>query len=144
MSVSRRYSDFVALNSLLKLSYPIIVIPDLPSKLCGPEMETRRRDLERWCDRLGRHPVLRSSELLRSFLTTESEKVRQALCCHRVTEFARHRRIFERFCTLSNCQCRHRFSPMCSILTSISIRPTHKIWLPRSSATVAQSSWAKA
>ncbi|GAA6027416.1 hypothetical protein JCM8097_007846 [Rhodosporidiobolus ruineniae] len=80
--VSRRYSHFVALHALLSARFlaPLVVVPALPSKAFGAArfadgfVETRRRELERWVERVGRHPVLGGSEELRRFLEIEDEK----------------------------------------------------------------------
>jgi sorting nexin-9/18/33 len=81
VTVERRYSDFVLLHSLLVQRFPIVVVPNLPSKTYAGRfqegfVETRRRDLERWCSRVGRHAVLRSTEEVRGFLALESDTVR--------------------------------------------------------------------
>lgn len=80
VEVERRYSHFVLLHSLLSQRFPVLVIPTLPPKIYAGRfqaqfVETRRRDLERWLSRIGRHPVLRSCELVRGFLALESDKV---------------------------------------------------------------------
>lgn len=81
VTVERRFSSFVSLHALLVARYPILTIPDLPSKSYAnrfdPEfVETRRRDLERWMGRVERSAVLRGSEEVRGFLVIEEEKVR--------------------------------------------------------------------
>jgi len=38
-------------------------------------VEERRRDLERWVGKVGRHPVLRETEEVRRFLSLEEDKV---------------------------------------------------------------------
>lgn len=91
-SVTRRYSQFVALHSRLTRQFPspgLIIIPDLPTRYLntsreGEEvaLEIRRRDLERWCSRVIRHPVLKASDELRGFLTIESDKVSASNFAH--------------------------------------------------------------
>ncbi|KAM0750497.1 hypothetical protein T439DRAFT_357117 [Meredithblackwellia eburnea MCA 4105] len=84
VTVERRYSHFALLHSLIVELYPVLVIPALPTKAYAGRfqelfVETRRRDLERWLDRVGRHPVLRSSELVRGFLSIDKEKELQTI-----------------------------------------------------------------
>ncbi|KAL8278957.1 hypothetical protein RQP46_008626 [Phenoliferia psychrophenolica] len=78
VSVERRYSHFALLHAVLLERFPILVIPALPAKTYAGRfqahfVETRRRDLERWCFRVGRHPVLRCSDEVRGFLAMENE-----------------------------------------------------------------------
>jgi hypothetical protein len=80
VTVERRYSHFVLLHSLLLSRYPLLTVPSLPppsyvGRLGDQFVEARRRELERWCGRVGRHAVLRSSEEVRSFLVLENERV---------------------------------------------------------------------
>lgn len=42
-------------------------------------MEARRRDLERWLSRIGRHEVLRGAEEVRAFLVVEEEEGKVSL-----------------------------------------------------------------
>ncbi|GAA5953085.1 hypothetical protein JCM21900_005062 [Sporobolomyces salmonicolor] len=80
LTVTRRFSHFVSLRALLVANFPILTIPRLPPKAFGATrfaeefVEQRRRDLERWVSRVGRHPVLRESEEVRGFLSFENEK----------------------------------------------------------------------
>lgn len=81
MTVERRYSHFTLLHALLVDRYPVLVVPPVPVKSYAGRfqeqfVETRRRDLERWCARIGRHPVLGTTEEVRGFLGTESDSVR--------------------------------------------------------------------
>lgn len=81
VSVERRYSHFALLHAVLVERFPLLVIPALPAKTYAGRfqanfVETRRRDLERWCFRVGRHPVLRCSDEVRGFLAMENEIVR--------------------------------------------------------------------
>ncbi|ORY88059.1 Phox homologous domain-containing protein [Leucosporidium creatinivorum] len=85
ITISRRYSTFLTLHSSLTSRYPLLAIPSLPRAAGGwgtksrfePEfVERRRRDLERWLNRVGRSPVLRGAEEggkeLQSLLTNTS------------------------------------------------------------------------
>ncbi|GAA5867687.1 hypothetical protein JCM1840_006657 [Sporobolomyces johnsonii] len=80
LAVTRRFSHFVALHALLVANFPVLAIPQLPPKAFGAKrfgeefVEQRRRDLERWVNRVGRHPVLRESEEVRGFLCLDDEK----------------------------------------------------------------------
>ncbi|GAA5970913.1 hypothetical protein JCM11641_004506 [Rhodosporidiobolus odoratus] len=82
LSVTRRFSHFTALHSLLSARFlsPLIYLPPLSPKAFGNGrfsetfVEQRRRDLERWLGKVGRHPVLGESEELRGFLAIEGEK----------------------------------------------------------------------
>lgn len=78
-TVDRRYSHFVALHRRLRARYPVLAVPDLPGKsFKGRDdaafVESRRRDLERWLSRVGRHPVLSQAEELRVFLVEEEDR----------------------------------------------------------------------
>ena len=80
VNVERRYSHFALLHAVLVERFPVLVIPPLPAKTYAGRfqasfVETRRRDLERWCFRVGRHPVLRCSDEVRGFLTLENDVV---------------------------------------------------------------------
>ncbi|GAA6056132.1 hypothetical protein JCM3770_006010 [Rhodotorula araucariae] len=85
LSVTRRYSHFLALHTLLASRFcaPLLSIPPLPpkaplafgaAKFDPALVETRRRELEAWLRRCGRHPVLRTCEEMRGFLAIEGEK----------------------------------------------------------------------
>lgn len=80
ITVERRYSHFTLLHSLLVARYPILSFPDLPPKTLSGRFNdnfiaVRRRDLERWLNRIGRHNVLRSTEEVRGFLAIEDDGV---------------------------------------------------------------------
>ena len=80
MTVERRYSHFTLLHALLVERYPVVVVPQVPVKSYAGRfqeqfVETRRRDLERWCARIGRHAVLGSADEVREFLGIESDAV---------------------------------------------------------------------
>ncbi|KAJ6621160.1 hypothetical protein B0H10DRAFT_2019047 [Mycena sp. CBHHK59/15] len=73
----RRFQDFVFLRENLVRDFPACVVPALPDKhrleyITGdrfsPEfMERRRLDLDRFLQRLARHPTLQRSTLVRAF-----------------------------------------------------------------------------
>ncbi|KAK7695172.1 hypothetical protein QCA50_002362 [Cerrena zonata] len=73
----RRFQDFVFLRTHLSKDFPACVVPPLPDKhrleyvtgdRFSPEfMERRRGDLQRFLQRLSRHPTLQRSTLLRAF-----------------------------------------------------------------------------
>jgi len=81
LTVSRRYSHFVILHQLLTARYSLLSIPPLPPKAFGATrfseefVEERRRDLERWMGKVGKHPVLRETEEVRGFLSFQEDKV---------------------------------------------------------------------
>ncbi|RUO96339.1 Phox homologous domain-containing protein [Jimgerdemannia flammicorona] len=77
-TVRRRFQDFLWLYGILNLEFPQCVVPPMPEKhrmdyLTGdrfsPEfIEKRRLSLQRFLQRVARHPVLQVSENLRVFL----------------------------------------------------------------------------
>ncbi|KAF8665271.1 hypothetical protein AX16_000292 [Volvariella volvacea WC 439] len=76
-SARRRFQDFVFLRDHLVKNFPACVVPALPDKhrleyITGdrfsPEfMEKRRLELQRFLQRLARHPTLQRATLLRAF-----------------------------------------------------------------------------
>ncbi|WVQ93432.1 sorting nexin-4 [Kwoniella sp. CBS 9459] len=76
--VRRRFQDFVFLREHLVKSFPACVVPPIPDKhrleyikgdRFGPEfVERRRLDLQRFADRIARHPTLQRSQLVNDFL----------------------------------------------------------------------------
>ncbi|GAA5963101.1 hypothetical protein JCM3765_001770 [Sporobolomyces pararoseus] len=80
LTVSRRFSHFVSLHQLLISHFSLLSIPPLPPKAFGATrfsdefVEERKRDLERWIEKIVRHPVLRESEQVRGFLSISDEK----------------------------------------------------------------------
>ncbi|KPV75362.1 uncharacterized protein RHOBADRAFT_53347 [Rhodotorula graminis WP1] len=83
--VHRRYSHFLALHTLLSARYcaPLVVVPSLPpgaplaygaARFDPALVETRRRELEAWLRRCGRHAVLGTCEEMRGFLALEGDK----------------------------------------------------------------------
>ncbi|KAH9916993.1 uncharacterized protein BXZ73DRAFT_92431 [Epithele typhae] len=66
ITVQRRFSHFVALHTALSRHLPAIALPPLPEK--HPE-----GDLERYINKVARHPVARYAEILTFFLSCESD-----------------------------------------------------------------------
>ncbi|KDQ63296.1 hypothetical protein JAAARDRAFT_147465 [Jaapia argillacea MUCL 33604] len=76
-SARRRFQDFVFLRDHLVKDFPACVVPPLPDKhrleyvtgdRFSPEfIERRRLDLHRYLQRIGRHPTLQRSTLVRAF-----------------------------------------------------------------------------
>ncbi|XP_028290756.1 sorting nexin-7 [Gouania willdenowi] len=78
--VSRRYQDFLWLRSRLEENHPTLIIHPLPEKFVMKGMverfnesfiETRRKALHRFLNKISEHPVLSHSEHLKVFLTAE-------------------------------------------------------------------------
>lgn len=77
-STRRRFHDFVFLHDHLGKDFPACVIPPLPGKhrleyITGDRfslefVEKRRADLNRFLQRMARHPVLARAKLLQAFL----------------------------------------------------------------------------
>ncbi|OZJ02576.1 hypothetical protein BZG36_04199 [Bifiguratus adelaidae] len=77
-SVRRRFQDFVWLHETLEQDFPACVVPPLPEKhrleyvtgdRFGPEFVNKRRiSLQRFLERISRHPILQRSEHLQAFL----------------------------------------------------------------------------
>ncbi len=62
-NVIRRFSDFVWLRGQLRDAFPYLIIPSLPEKQQIGRFNTdfvdvRHRALQRWVDRIARHPEL--------------------------------------------------------------------------------------
>ena len=77
-TVVRRFSDFVWLHQHLTKDFPGLLIPPVPEKLVmgrfGPEfVESRRRALEKFVNRVGAHPELRVSDKFKTFLESASD-----------------------------------------------------------------------
>ncbi|OWZ32774.1 sorting nexin-4 [Cryptococcus neoformans] len=76
--VRRRFQDFVFLREHLVKNFPACVVPPIPDKhrleyikgdRFSPEfVERRRLDLQRFADRIARHPTLQRSQLVNDFL----------------------------------------------------------------------------
>lgn len=80
ITVHRRFSHFVALHTALTRLLPGIALPPLPEKQYAGRfsddfVEARRGDLERYINRVARHPVARYAEVLTFFLGCESDAV---------------------------------------------------------------------
>jgi sorting nexin-9/18/33 len=80
LSVHRRYSHFVFLHTALTRRLPGIALPPLPEKQYAGRfsqdfVEARRADLERYLNRVIRHPVARYAEVVTFFLGCDSEVV---------------------------------------------------------------------
>lgn len=80
ITVQRRFSHFVVLHTALTRRLPGIALPPLPEKQYAGRfnddfVEARRGDLERYINRVVRHPVARYAEVLTFFLGCESDAV---------------------------------------------------------------------
>ncbi|KAI0918426.1 hypothetical protein AcV5_002420 [Taiwanofungus camphoratus] len=78
ITVHRRFSHFVVLHTALTRRLAAIALPPLPEKqyagrLNNEFVEARRGDLERYINRIVRHPVARYAEVLTFFLGCESD-----------------------------------------------------------------------
>ncbi|KAF9084565.1 hypothetical protein BGX29_007669 [Mortierella sp. GBA35] len=78
VTVERRYSQFEWLYEHLVNKFGAIIFPPLPEKQYSGRfsdefIEKRRRALERFLNRLVRHPVLRYSDLLTHFLSCNDD-----------------------------------------------------------------------
>ncbi|CAI2189243.1 4394_t:CDS:2, partial [Funneliformis geosporum] len=78
VTVERRFSHFEWLYNCLSAKFGALIIPSLPEKQYSGRfkegfIEKRRRALERFINRLARHPVIRYSDLLTHFLSCEDE-----------------------------------------------------------------------
>ncbi|KIM46899.1 hypothetical protein M413DRAFT_440467 [Hebeloma cylindrosporum] len=78
ITVQRRFSQFVMLHTVLSRRLPGIVLPPLPEKQYAGRfsedfVEARRGDLERYLNKIVRHPVVRYAEILTFFLGCESD-----------------------------------------------------------------------
>jgi sorting nexin-9/18/33 len=84
ITVQRRYSHFVTLHTALTRRLPGIALPPLPEKQYAGRfsddfVEARRGDLERYVNRVVRHPVARYAEITTFFLSCESDAEWKAL-----------------------------------------------------------------
>lgn len=78
ITVQRRFSHFVVLHTALTRRLPGIALPPLPEKQYAGRfndafVEARRGDLERYINRVVRHPIARYAEMLTFFLSCESD-----------------------------------------------------------------------
>ncbi|SCU87476.1 LAME_0D10220g1_1 [Lachancea meyersii CBS 8951] len=78
-SVVRRYSDFVWLQEVLLKKYPFRMIPDLPPKKIGSHnadsvfLIKRLNGLSRFINLVVKHPVLKTDDLVLTFLTVPTD-----------------------------------------------------------------------
>ncbi|XP_075792710.1 sorting nexin-7 isoform X3 [Pelodiscus sinensis] len=79
--VRRRYQDFLWLKSRLEESHPTLIIPPLPEKFIMKGMverfndefiETRRKALHKFLNRIAEHPTLTFNEDFKIFLTAQA------------------------------------------------------------------------
>lgn len=80
ISVQRRFSHFVILHTALTRRLPGIALPPLPEKQYAGRfnddfIEARRGDLERYINRVIRHPIARYAEVLTFFLGCDNNMV---------------------------------------------------------------------
>lgn len=80
ITVQRRFSHFVVLHTALLKRLPGIALPPLPEKQYAGRfnaafVEARRGDLERYLDRIVRHPIARYAEVVTSFLSCGDDLV---------------------------------------------------------------------
>ncbi|XP_035510628.1 sorting nexin-7 [Morone saxatilis] len=78
--VRRRYQDFLWLRSRLEENHPTLIVHPLPEKFVMKSMverfnndfiETRRKALHRFLNKISDHPILSCSEHFKVFLTAE-------------------------------------------------------------------------
>lgn len=86
ITVQRRFSHFVILHTSLLKRLPGIALPPLPEKQYAGRfnaafVEARRGDLERYLDRIVRHPIARYAEVVTSFLGCEDDLVSGLSLC---------------------------------------------------------------
>lgn len=86
ITVHRRFSHFVVLHTALSRRLPGVALPPLPEKQYAGRfstdfVEARRGDLERYIDRIVRHPVARYAEVVMFFLGCESDLVGPSSNC---------------------------------------------------------------
>lgn len=84
ITVQRRFSHFVILHTALIRRLPGIALPPLPEKQYAGRfndefVEARRGDLERYLNKIVRHPVARYAEIVTFFLGCESDLVSSIL-----------------------------------------------------------------
>ncbi|KAG6850131.1 hypothetical protein H0H93_000753 [Arthromyces matolae] len=78
VTVYRRFTHFVMLHTVLTRRLPGIALPPLPEKQYAGRfnddfVEARRGDLERYINKVVRHPVARYAEVITVFLGCENE-----------------------------------------------------------------------
>eukprot|EP00033_Pygsuia_biforma_P001428 GCRY01001612.1.p1 GENE.GCRY01001612.1~~GCRY01001612.1.p1 ORF type:complete len:431 (+),score=88.28 GCRY01001612.1:173-1465(+) len=77
--VKRRFKDFLWLHKVLVENHPGIAVPPLPEKVAVGRfheavVEARRRELERFLDKVTFHPSLKEDVSLRLFLQTTNDE----------------------------------------------------------------------
>lgn len=80
ITVMRRFSHFVMLHAALSRRLPGIALPPLPEKqytgrFSEDFVEARRGDLERYLNKIVRHPIIRYAEIVVFFLGCENDSV---------------------------------------------------------------------
>lgn len=80
LTVYRRFSHFVILHTALTRRLPGIALPPLPEKQYTGRfnddfIEARRGDLERYINKIVRHPIARYAEIVTFFLSCENDNV---------------------------------------------------------------------
>ena len=80
IAVDRRYTQFQQLQSILRATFPLISIPDLPGRRIRGNFEPsflseRRSDLERHLRNLASHPLIRSERAFLEFMGCEDDRV---------------------------------------------------------------------
>ncbi|KAF9445810.1 PX-domain-containing protein [Macrolepiota fuliginosa MF-IS2] len=78
LTVHRRFSHFVILHTALTRRLPGIALPPLPEKQYSGRfnddfIEARRGDLERYINKIVRHPIARYAEIVTFFLSCEND-----------------------------------------------------------------------
>ncbi|KAF9484995.1 hypothetical protein BDN70DRAFT_871680 [Pholiota conissans] len=78
ITVQRRFSQFVMLHTALSRRLPGIVLPPLPEKQYAGRfsqdfVEARRGDLERYLNKIVRHPIVRYAEVVTFFLGCDND-----------------------------------------------------------------------
>ncbi|CAG8826761.1 16259_t:CDS:2, partial [Dentiscutata erythropus] len=78
VTVERRFSQFEWLYNRLVVKFGALVLPPLPEKQYTGRfneefIEKRRSALERFINRLARHPVIRYSDILTHFLSCNDD-----------------------------------------------------------------------
>ncbi|ORX89579.1 hypothetical protein K493DRAFT_318594 [Basidiobolus meristosporus CBS 931.73] len=79
VTAERRYSQFVWLHNKLEQKFGALILPALPGKQIAGRfsnefIERRRHALERYMNRLARHPVIRYAEILTHFLSCNDDQ----------------------------------------------------------------------
>lgn len=85
ITVQHRFSHFVMLHTVLTRRLPGIALPPLPEKQYAGRfsqdfVEARRGDLERYINKIVRHPIVRYADILTLFLSIEDENARLLFC----------------------------------------------------------------